>query len=516
MAQAPRFYPDDPVSHAPAPRPVGDLPVRKTPLLFDFLYNSLAPHKPSHHEARGINTIGEALDSEWYTNRHGKTRMSLDELRRGPNGLEPPQPPFEVIDGKNEGINPGFQMRDARKRLFFVKFDPPGHPGLATAPDVIGTKFFYAFGYNTPDNYIFIAAAEDFQIAGDAKFTGDSGDERRMRRSDFNRILAKAQSQKDGRIRFVASRAIEGKPIGPFRFAGTRSDDPNDNIPHEDRRDLRGLAIFSAWLNHTDSKAGNTLDVIVEENGVKFVKHYLLDFGSSLGSDSIAPKDARDGYEYFLSTEWKPMLRDMGLLGLHVKPWETAHYPRQPSIGRFGSQPFNPDEWVSNFPNHAFESRRPDDGFWAARQVMRFSAEEIRAIVETGQYSDAKDTDYLVQKLIERRDIIGKTIFAKVLPLDKFRVLNNRLEFEDLAVKYGFLPSRQYDFAWSRMDNRSANTEPLSGQNSAELPADWQNASIGSYYEARVIEKSRPDKAAIVSLQKTTDGAKVVGIRRTW
>lgn len=495
---------------------MGDLPGRKTPLLFDFLYNSLAPRKPSAQQAGGINTHGEALDSEWYTNRHGKTPLSLDALRRGPNGIEPPQPPFEVIDGKNEGVNPGFQMRDAGKRLFFVKFDPPGHPDLATGPDVIGTKFLYALGFNTPDNYIFVASPGDFQIAADAKFTGDSGKERRMRQPDFDRILAKAQRQKGGRIRFVASRAIAGKPIGPFRFAGTRSDDPNDNIPHEDRRELRGLAIFSAWLNHTDSKAGNTLDVIVEENGVRFVKHYLLDFGSSLGSDSVAPKDARDGYEYFLSTEWKPTLRDMALLGLHVKPWETAHYPRQRSVGRFGSRPFHPDDWVSNFPNQAFESRRPDDEFWAARQVMRFSTEEIRAIVETGQYSDAKDADYLVQKLIERRDIIGKTIFAKVLPLDEFRVANSRLEFEDLAVKYGFLPSRQYDFAWSGLDNRSGNTEPISGQNSSELPADWRNAAIGSYYEARITEKSQPDKAAIVSLQRTTDGAKVVGIQRTW
>ena len=147
---------------------------------------------------------------------------------------------------------------------------------------------------------------------------------------------------------------------------------------------------------------------------------------------------------------------------------------------------------------------------------MRLTAEEIRAIVETGQYSDAKDAGYLGQKLIERRDIIGRTIFAKVVPLDEFRVANNRLEFEDLAVKYGFLPSRQYDFAWSRFDNRSGHTEPLSGQNTAELPGEWQNAAIGSYYEARITEKGQPGKKAIVSLQKTSDGAKVVGIRRTW
>ena len=33
--------------------------------------------------AQGVNTLGEVLDGAWYVNRHGRTRMSLAELRRG-------------------------------------------------------------------------------------------------------------------------------------------------------------------------------------------------------------------------------------------------------------------------------------------------------------------------------------------------------------------------------------------------------------------------------------------------
>ncbi len=48
---------------------------------------------------------------------------------------------------------------------------------------------------------------------------------------------------------------------------GTRSDDPNDLVPHEHRRELRALRVFGAWTNLVDWKAGNTLDTLVEENG---------------------------------------------------------------------------------------------------------------------------------------------------------------------------------------------------------------------------------------------------------
>ena len=73
--------------------------------------------------------------------------------------------------------------------------------------------------------------------------------------------------EKDGRYRAVASRFIKGKPLGEWEYRGRRKDDPEDLIPHEHRREVRGLWTINAWTNHTDCSARNTLDMWVTEGG---------------------------------------------------------------------------------------------------------------------------------------------------------------------------------------------------------------------------------------------------------
>lgn len=56
--------------------------------------------------------------------------------------------------------------------------------------------------------------------------------------------------------------------------------------------------MMQAFLNNPDVKQLNTLDTYVEEDGQKFLKHYLIDFGDSLGSASAGPKSPGDGQHY--------------------------------------------------------------------------------------------------------------------------------------------------------------------------------------------------------------------------
>ncbi len=40
--------------------------------------------------------------------------------------------------------------------------------------------------------------------------------------------------------RLMGSMSVSGRIVGPFRYQGVLNDDPNDLVPHESRRDLRG------------------------------------------------------------------------------------------------------------------------------------------------------------------------------------------------------------------------------------------------------------------------------------
>jgi hypothetical protein len=311
----------------------------------------------------------------------------------------------------------------------------------------------------------------------------------------------------------MASLKVEGESIGQFHYEGTRGDDPNDLTPHENRRDLRGLYVFFAWLNNTDARAGNTYDTIVHKGGVAFIKHYLIDFGSSLGSDGDAPKDARIGHEFMIA---KPhdALRSIVTLGFAPRPWERIDYPNLPAVGRFSAEAFDPDRWASDYPNQAFLSRQPQDDFWAAERVMSFSSDDIRAIVETGEFTGFAALEYLTSTLVERRDMIGRTFFAKVLPIDNFRVENNELQFDDLAFQHELSPAQQYEVRWFEFDNTTGRQTRISPTPSSKLPPEVQKAPPGSFYSALIELPGERRKSVTVTLRKTPTGYRIVGCSR--
>jgi hypothetical protein len=318
-----------------------------------------------------------------------------------------------------------------------------------------------------------------------------------MTERDVREMLQKV-SGNYGAYRAMASRFIEGTPLGPFRYHGTRSDDPNDTVPHEHRRDLRSLRVFAAWLGHDDSKALNTLDTLVKENETSYVKHYLIDFGASLGSASIAANSPRSGNDHLF--QWKPAARQFFSLGLAVPKWARVGFPDIPAVGAFEYELFNPDAWVTEYPNAAFSNMNSDDAFWAARQVMAFTEEEIRAIVKTGEYSDRRAEDWVVRCLVERRDKIGRTYFSRVLPLDRFSIRQGRLVFEDLAAYY-FDAAEPYSVRWFTFDNHAGTLESIQGADTLQVP------STQSEYLAARIQGERSGRAVVIYVR----GGKVVG-----
>lgn len=494
----PRFYPDDPLEAEPAPISVDKALSRKLSDYYDLFANQFGhlgerqPVKGPSIPARAVNTLGEPMDGAWYVKRHYYKRMSLDELRRGAGNQHPPAGNrWTVVGAKSEGITPGFTILDANKQRYFIKFDPLSNPEMATAADSISSRLFHALGYHTPENYIVYFSPEQLELGPDVQLADATGKKRKMTNRDIYEILVKVPKTSDGRYRATASRGINGKPIGPPRYHGTRTDDPNDIVPHEHRRDQRGLHVFCAWLAHDDSRSINNFDALVQENGRQFIRHYLLDFGSTLGSASQKPNSPRSG-DYFFS--WKGVAQQFFTLGLVPPYWAFARYEKYPAIGLFEGDVFDPERWVPEYHNPAFLNRLPDDEFWAAKQVMAFTDEELRAIVATGEISDPKAADYLVRCLIKRRDKIGKAYYSKVLPFDRFRIdPAGRLAWDDLS---GSVSGSRVD--WFAFDNATGQRTPAAG------PSEWSVAVVSA--------PSRPKQSVHVFLH----AGRVVGIERTW
>jgi hypothetical protein len=510
-----KFFPDDPIERMPAPMPVTAPLQRGINQIYDFLVRSKEPNPRPPTPAAAINTLGEVPDSDWFTNRHGRRRMTHDELKRGPGPDIKPTPPFTIVSGKPDGISMGFVMVDSQGRGYFAKIDPAGNPELTTAAEAIVSRFMYAIGYNTPKNDVLHVKFSDLHVSRTATMNVSNGKTRPMTWGDVEDMTTGIPLYPDGSFRVVASLEIEGEHLGPFRYEGTRKDDPNDIVPHEQRRDLRGLYVFSSWLNNTDMRANNTLDTLVKENEVPFIRHYLLDFGSALGSNGDRPKDARMGYRFMLPTPAEALQRIFSL-GLVPADWERVPYADLPAVGNFESSAFEPDEWKSNYPNVAFLSRLPDDDFWAAKQVMAFTDADIRAIVETGRYTDPRSSGHVIETLAERRDKIGRVFFSKVLPLDHFRVEGDYLRFDDLAVVYGFRPPQSYDVQWFRFDNDSGQHDSIRDATTAELPPLARRARPGAYFAAAIQAMGSPAQSVSVYIRKERAGYKVVGIERKW
>ena len=508
-----KFYDDDPLAHEPPPLRVEKAQPRKISDIYDLFSHVLSTPGEKHAKtgrivARDINTLGEVLEGSWYNKRHARQRMTLQQLAAGPGDASPPADgEWIVVSAKSEGVTPGFLVRDAKNRLYFLKFDPIGNAEMATAADVISSKFFHALGYHVPENYIVYFDRSRLRLNKGVMFRDAHGRRRSLTSRDMSEILAKVPRDSDLRMRATASLVVPGEALGPFRYFGTRSDDPNDTVPHEHRRSLRGLYVFCAWLGHEDSRAINSLDTLVEEKGLRHIRHYLIDFGSTLGSASTKANSPRSNYEQFFT--WRSSAKEFFSLGFYVPRWSTIHYPELASVGRFSSEYFEPLEWTPEYPNPAFNNRLPEDELWAAEQVMEFSDDEIRAMVKTGRYTDPQAEKYVADVLIRRRDAIGKAYLSKPATLSNIRVDGSHVAFSDLAVRHRYLNQPPvYTYRWFTLDNASGNRTPIEAATSSTIPR------TGASYLAVDIGAGNESRRATVYLRQASAGYQVVGIER--
>ena len=190
------------------------------------------------------------------------------------------------------------------------------------------------------------------------------------------------------------------RPCGNYQFYGTRSDDPNDVVAHEHRRDLRGQWVLHAWLNNPQFTPENTFEAVASDGSAQYVRRYIIDFFKTLGAGEHGPKEAREGNEYRF--ELSTALKNVAGMGVVTPSWARASHPRVRGIGRFDGDKFDADAWKADTHFVTWTNRLPDDLYWGAKLVMSFTDEEIRAIVETGGYSDPRATQWISDVLVKR------------------------------------------------------------------------------------------------------------------
>ena len=466
--------------------------------------------------AKNANSLGEVPDSAWFENR----RLTPEQIRKGP-GLGGPDrsEAWRVVGVKVGGAAIGITFEDARKDRYVLKFDERHFPETESSADVIVQRLAWAFGYNVPENQVVTFKREQLTLDPTAEVKNRAGGKRPMTQADLDQYLGFAESE-NGTYRALASKIIGGKILGGVEPEGVRKGDPNDRVPHELRRDLRGQRVLWAWVNHPDIKSQNSLATL-EPGG--FVKWYTLDFGESLGIGARTTSVPRLGYR--TTYAMRDSLISLVTFGAYVHPWErTAPPPQLRGLGELESEQFDPATWTPSHNWRPTDIADKLDQFWAAEIMLRMTPAHIQAAVEAGQYTDPRTTAYVVKTLIERQHKIGRWALSRVAPLTDVTVRSSAdgiaICFDDLWVRhdYGTAAATRYEVASFDYDNSPLGAERSTtpGGDATCTPALRPGISHDGYTIVRIrVHRDGADHPPLfVHVASGQSGPRVIGLDR--
>ncbi|MCG8418062.1 MAG: hypothetical protein MJE77_08990 [Proteobacteria bacterium] len=398
-------------------------------------------------EASNVNAVDEVPDSSWFTNRIGKADMSIAELSRGPCQGPPLDPagPWTIVKGKPDGAHPGFTIKAADGRRYILKFDTGGDERPSSA-DVIGSLVYHAAGFHVPCNQVVFFHPSILQIDPKARAKDFVGDKVPLTQDRVDKAFERTVRLPDGRVRALASQFIDGRPIGPWVDFGVRPDDPNDVIPHQDRRELRGSYVLAAWLEHYDAREQNSLDAWIEVDpkaGFGWVKHYFIDFGDCFGSLSrFARVSRRRSVAY--EVDFPILLQELVTFGVLPRRWHDPQLgPAGRILGYYNVKRFDPEGWRTSYPYGPFTRLTERDAAWMARILARFSAEDIVAMVDEAKISNPVVRSEIIRVMVGRRDKILRRYLGRLSPLTEPVIRGNQVCLRDTAVQAGIVRGRQ-------------------------------------------------------------------------
>jgi len=531
-ATAPRTFRDKPVlwtdddrrPFAPKPRYYG------SPLAWtgadETLFRPTTDALQLKHggESRNVNALDEVPDSSWFENRLSRRELSTEEMVRGSCTAPPPDTefPWTVVGAKLEGQTPGFRIRTAAGRVYFLEFDFPRQPELASIAGVFGSRVYWAAGFNAVCDRVAFFREADMTVPPLERQSGKN----RISAEQVHEILTHAPPPSEGRFRVKASLLAEGEPLGNWSWRDTSDDDPNDIIPHEDRRELRATRLLTAWLNHYDTGDNQTLSMWIPTGGGRgWVKHHAIDWNDSLGflwAPELDQISRRLGYTYYL--DLGIIGRDFVTLGLRQEPWDRAHFGKAgETLGYFDDADFVPEEWKSGYPNPAFSRMTERDAAWMARILARFTDEHIEALLTEARADDPVVHSELLRILRGRRDRILRRWLVRLSsftdPVLEVRGPSRWLCMPDRAEEAGLgAPPDPRATVWSNRE-QSVRTpvDRASGRVCAQVPDDAPEYVVLDVYSGRPGQgpaRVHLHSGRVVGLERPEEGSLAPDLQR--
>jgi len=419
------------------PRHVSCAPdVRDATLIWDGVDNMLfrplseAAGVVTGGESVDVNSFDEVPDSSWFTNHLGMHPMTLEQFALGdcePSQLIEPEGYADgswLIDhGKMGGSTDGFRVKIPGKGEFLFKADDSADSEHSSAAQTIGATVYSVAGYYTTCEQVIYFRPSLLKLKPGLKWKHNFGETEDFDQKALDRVLAHCPRRGE-LVRIQASEWLPGHPIGGFRYFGTRPDDPNDVIPHEDRRELRGMRVLNAWLGRHDARAGNTLDMWFSDakGGAPdaspgHVIHNHLDTSECVGSAwDWDPISRRLGYSYV--ADWGDIASDFFTLGIPLRTWDTNdRTPGKEMFAYFNVKDFVPDQWKDEYPTEAFSRMTERDGAWMARIMARITPEMIHVLARLGKFTDLADTAFLESTLDGRMDKVLERYLTRLSPI---------------------------------------------------------------------------------------------------
>jgi hypothetical protein len=418
-------------------------------------------------ESVDVNSMDEVPDSAWFQNRVGKGWMTAEQVRDGAckpidilDGDSAPDGSWLIDKGKTDGSTPGFRVVVPGKGKYMIKLeDQKDHPERQSAASAIGSAVYHAAGYYATCEQVIYFRPSVLKLTPGLD----------MRRNYFAPVekltpaalekMLTASTHRGELVRAQASSWIKGHSIGPAKHQGTRADDPNDVVPHENRRELRGLRLIAAWLDRFDAREANSFDTWMADDPKRpdsspgHVVHYQLDTSEALGGDwgalGVTSVSQRLGSSYVF--DWGDTAEDLMSLGIPKRRWEDAHPVKGHELfGIYTIEGFDPTLWKEEYSNIAFRRMTERDAAWMARILARFTPEAVRELAALGNFTDPSNTTYLAHVMQVRLDRVLERYLLRLSPITDARVEpGDKLCAVDLAELRHMRDSSQFHYAAS-------------------------------------------------------------------